>query len=211
MRISWGQYTSQKIVELRELGDGKDVLIGGMIGSVKLATTKQPSRNGHSRYANFDLEDPSGIIRCICWPEDYARLGELIKPETVVLVKGRIDARGREPNIIANKIYTMSEAEKEFTKQVIVKFRRGYHTEQDMKRTRDVLARYPGKTPVMLFLDTWDEPKNGAEDGPADSEKNRIPLRCIVTTPLKCLLLSRPETRPRGSPRKSGVPVSVRG
>jgi DNA polymerase III subunit alpha len=180
------QYTSQKVNELRDLGDGKDVLIGGMIGSVKLATTKQPSRNGHSRYANFDLEDPSGIVRCICWPEDYARLGEVIKPETVVLVKGRIDARGREPNIIANKIYTMAEAEKEFTKQVIVKFRRGYHTEQDMKRTRDVLARYPGKTPVMLFLDTWDEPKsNGNGNGHAPEESiSRTPLRCIVTTPM---------------------------
>jgi DNA polymerase-3 subunit alpha len=162
-----------------------------MIGSIKLATTKQPSRNGHSRYANFDLEDPSGIVRCICWPEDYARLGESIKSETVVLVKGRTDARGREPNIIANKIYTMAEAEKEFTRQVIVKFRRGYHTEQDMRRTRDILARYPGKTPVMLFLDTWEEPKesaaangNGNGNGHSEAEKARTGLRCIVTTPL---------------------------
>ncbi|HVJ66597.1 MAG TPA: OB-fold nucleic acid binding domain-containing protein, partial [Caulifigura sp.] len=185
-----GQFTSQKVSELRDLGDGKDVLIGGMIGSVKLATTKQPSRNGHSRYANFDLEDPSGIVRCICWPEDYARLGEIIKPETVVLVKGRVDSRGREPNIIANKIFTMAEAEKEFTKQVIVKFRRGYHTEEDMKRTRDVLARYPGKTPVMLFLDTWDEGKangNGNGNGHANGHEEssqRTALRCIVTTPM---------------------------
>jgi DNA polymerase III subunit alpha len=187
-----GQYSSQKVIELRDLGDGKEVLIGGMIGSVKLATTKQPSRNGHSRYANFDLEDSSGIIRCIAWPEDYARYGEVIKPETVVLVKGRIDSRGREPNIIANKIYTMAEAEKEFTKQVIVKFRRGYHTEQDMKRARDILTRYPGKTPVLLFLDTWDEPKtngnghaNGNGNGHAEhAEGGRTALRCIVTTPL---------------------------
>jgi len=184
-----GQYSSQKVKELHGLGDGKDVLIGGMIGAIKLATTKQPSRNGHSRYANFDLEDPTGIVRCICWPEDYARLGELIKTESVVLVKGRVDSRGREPNIIANKIYTMADAEKEFTKQVIVKFRRGYHTEQDMKRTRDVLGRYPGKTPVMLFLDTWEDAKsngngNGNGDGHDDGGAGRTALRCIVTTPM---------------------------
>ncbi|MBX3443194.1 MAG: DNA polymerase III subunit alpha [Planctomyces sp.] len=201
------QFTSQKVNQLRDLGDGKEVLVGGMISSVKLATTKQPSRNGNSRYANFDLEDPTGIVRCIAWPDDYSRQGELIRPESVVLVKGRIDARGREPNLIANKIFTMAEAEKEFTKQLIVKFRRGYHTELDLRRTRDVLARHPGKTPVVLFVDTWDESKsqgngNGNGNGASHSDGNgngahantpangradssaRIPLRAILSVPL---------------------------
>jgi DNA polymerase-3 subunit alpha len=186
-----GQFTSNKVNQLRDLGDGRDILIGGMISSVKLATTKQPSRNGNSRYANFDLEDSTGIVRCILWPDDYARQGELIKPEQIVIVKGRIDSRGREPNVIGNKVFTIADAEKEFTKQVILKFRRGYHTEQDMKRLRDILARFPGKTPVMLFLDTWDEAKaNGAANGNGHAEPNgesnghRTPLRCIVSTPM---------------------------
>src|SRR5690606_19084968 len=98
----------------------------------------------------------------------------------------------REPNVIVNKIFTIADAEKEFTKQVVVKFRRGYHTEQDMKRARDALARFPGKTPVILFVDTWEEPKtNGAasdlETSHSDSNGNgagRTPLRCILSTPL---------------------------
>jgi DNA polymerase-3 subunit alpha len=186
------QFTSQKVNQLRDLPDGKELLIGGMISSVKLATTKQPSRNSNSRYANFDLEDATGIVRCIIWPDDYARQAELIKPESVILVKGRTDSRGREPNVIVNKIFTIADAEKEFTKQVVVKFRRGYHTEQDMKRARDALARFPGKTPVILFVDTWEEPKtNGAasdlETSHSDSNGNgagRTPLRCILSTPL---------------------------
>ena len=155
-----GQYTSQKVIELRDLGDGKDVLIGGMIGVDQAGDDEEAQPQRPQPVRQLRSRRPQRHRPLHLWPEDYARLGEIIKPEAVVLVKGRIDARGREPNIIANKIYTMAEAEKEFTKQVIVKFRRGYHTEQDMKRTRDVLARYPGKTPVMLFLDTWDEPKS---------------------------------------------------
>jgi DNA polymerase-3 subunit alpha len=62
-----------------------------------------------------------------------------------------------------------------------------------MKRTRDILARYPGKTPVMLFLDTWDEPKlngngnehsNGNGNAHEDPSAARTSLRCIVTTPM---------------------------
>src|SRR5690606_31857827 len=100
---------------------------------------------GHSKYVNFDLEDPHGVVRCIMWPDDYAREGELVEAEAIVLVKGRIDARGREPNIIVNKIYTLDTAEKEFTRQIMLKLRRGYHGEDDLQRVRRVLGEHPGK------------------------------------------------------------------
>jgi DNA polymerase-3 subunit alpha len=155
-------YATHKVADLRELGDGAEVLIGGMIGSIKKSATKKPSRNGHSRYVNFDLEDDKGVVRCIMWPDDFAREGELVQSEAIVLVKGRIDARGREPNIICNKLYTLEAAAKEFTRQVMLKFRRGYHTDDDLQRVRSILAEFPGKTPVALAVDTWvDEPETG--------------------------------------------------
>jgi DNA polymerase-3 subunit alpha len=110
-----------------------------------------------------------------------------------VLVKGRTDARGREPNIIVNKLYTLDTAEKEFTRQVTVRFRRGYHTDSDLQRVRDVLGQFPGKTPVVLVVETWDEeapfgrdPQGSASAQAQTSEAappaNRI--RAILSTSL---------------------------
>ncbi len=180
-----------KVADLRDFDDGKEVLIAGMISSVKKAQTKKASRNGNSRYANFDLEDPSGVVRCIIWPDDYARDAEKVQPDNIVVIKGRIDSRGREPNIIVNKLMTLPEAEKAFTRQVTLKFLRGYHTEDDMKRVRDVLSRFPGKTPVVLVVDTWSETASPShqesESSPNDNDdgeqaKGLNRLRAIVAT-----------------------------
>ena len=127
-----------------------------MIASIKKATTKKPSRNGHSKYANFDFETPDGIVRCIMWPEEYSRFGLQIRTEAVGYVRGRVDRRGREPNLIVNKFLTLDEADREFTTQMALKFQRGLHTEQDMLRVREILKRYPGSTDVVLVVDSTD-------------------------------------------------------
>ena len=180
--------------DLRDLGDGKEVFIGGMIGAIKPAATKKPSRNGNSKYVNFDLEDSTGVVRCIMWPDDFANHGDKIKKDAIVLIRGRIDSKSREPNIIINKLLTLDQAEKEFTKRLLVKFSRGYHTEADMQRVRDALLRFPGKTPVVVVIDTWEE----AVDNPPVSNGNghtenghtatvvtpqRTALKCYLTVP----------------------------
>ncbi len=142
--------------ELGTLDDGTEVMIGGMISSIKPASTKKPSRNGHTKYANFDFEDSSAIVRCIIWPEDFAREGEKVKKDTIAIIKGRVDRRGREPNVIVNQLMTLDEAEKAFTSHVAIKFQRGVHTEADVSRTRDVLNRFPGKTNVYFLVESID-------------------------------------------------------
>jgi DNA polymerase-3 subunit alpha len=146
------------VKELAGVDEKAEIMLGGMVSSIKKASTKKPSRNGHSRYVNFDFETPDGMIRCIMWPEDYAKHGEAVKSEQVGYVRGRVDRRGREPNVIVNRLLTLDEAANEFTTQVAVKFRRGLHTEEDMLRVRQVLGRHPGGVDVVILVDTSDDP-----------------------------------------------------
>lgn len=210
-------YAQDTVQQLRDLPDGQEVLIAGMIGAIKKAQTKNPSRNGHSKYVNFDLEDPTGIIRCIMWPDDYALHGEKVVPEAIVIIRGRIDARGREPNIIVNKLFTLEDAAKEFTRQIALKFISGYHNEDDLRRVRDVLNRFPGKTPVLMVIETADpesappasvtlSPKQPGAAGPSaiaeddlddeDSTQDSVParrLRAVLTTSFQ--VSARPELK----------------
>ena len=189
------RHSTHKNVELGELEDKTDVTICGMVSSIKMAATKKPSRNGHTRYANFDFEDPSGIVRCIIWPEDYARQEELVKPEQILILKGRVDRRGREPNVIVNKLMTMEQADKEFTTNVAVKFQRGLHTVTDMERVRDIVKRYPGQTDLVLVVDSFDtpaeqasEPENGNGTATAVATKTGTGrrIRHVLSTPNDC-------------------------
>ena len=54
----------------------------------------------------FDLEDMSGILRTICWPEQFERFGEQLRPEAVLVVRGTLDKRpgSEEANLIVNEL-----------------------------------------------------------------------------------------------------------
>lgn len=208
------RYAANRNAELAELEDGVQVTVGGMISSIKLATAKKSSRNGLNRYANFDLEDSSGVIRCIAWPEDYARYEELIRTENVIIVAGKVDRRSREPNLVVNRIYTLDQADKEFTAQVAIKFEKGLHSGDDVHRVRSVVSRFPGSTEVILIVDSFAENlrsgealngnghivsrghENGSGRGDSDESSEESPvsrLRYILTTGNECKVNISPE------------------
>jgi DNA polymerase-3 subunit alpha len=150
-------YSTHTSADLATLGDGADVRLGGMISAIKRTNTKKPSRNGHTRYANFDFEDVRGTVRCIMWPEDYARLGEHVKPEAICFIEGRVDRRGREPNVVVNALITLDEASRKFTDQVAVKFQRGLHGDGEIDRVGEILRRHPGRCDVVIVIESFDD------------------------------------------------------
>jgi DNA polymerase-3 subunit alpha len=148
------KYASHRTPDLKDIKEGErpEVLIGGMISAIKKATTKKGGK-----YANFDFEDDSGSVRCIIWPEQFAKYGELVKAEQIGFVQGKVEVRGSEPNLIVDRILTVDEAEQEFTQHLAIQFRRGLHTPDDMVRVRETLRRFPGKTDVVVVIDSADE------------------------------------------------------
>jgi DNA polymerase-3 subunit alpha len=150
-------YSTHATPDLQALNDGAEVRLGGMISAIKRTNTKKPSRNGHTRYANFDFEDVKGSVRCIMWPEDFAKFGEQVKTETICFLEAKVDRRGREPNLIVHNLITMDEADKRFTDQVAIKFQRGLHGPDDIDRVRALLRRYPGRCGVAVVVESFDE------------------------------------------------------
>ena len=74
-------------------------------------------------------------------------------------LRGKVDKRNREPNVIVDAMWTQEEVEKEFTRQVAIKFQRGLHDAKIVNRVRDILQKYPGKSEVTIVVDTTDEAK----------------------------------------------------
>jgi len=181
------RYAKTKTRDLADLEDGENVTVTGMVGAIKIATSKKSNANGQNRYANFDLEDPTGIVRCIAWPADYARYELLIKPESIIVVQGRVDRRGREPNLIVNRMFSLDDADREFTTQVAIKFEQGIHTRTDVETVHRVIQKHPGSTGVILVVDSTD-PADASDD--ASSR-----LRYILTTSASCEVSVSPDFR----------------
>ena len=135
------------------------VVVGGLVAALKLSNTKQ-ARPGstHTRYAMFDLEDIDGLVRTICWPEEYARLGEWIEPDAVVVVMGSIDRRAgsEETNLVVNDLVPIAEAGSRPVKNLTVKLIDPRHDTTTLDQLADLFRRHPGATPVRLVLELAD-------------------------------------------------------
>ncbi len=135
--------------------DRAEVTVGGMLGSIRIAHTKNPKAGQPSKYANFDLEDMKGAVRCILWPKSFAICGERVQPDAVVLIKGKIDKRGGgdEVNLIVDSMTPVDDLEGQHTHGLRVHLKEDVHDANLIKGVRDIVRGYPGNHELHLAMD----------------------------------------------------------
>ena len=152
------QFTSHTTNKLIDIPDRGEVILGGMISSIKEAHTRNPKPGQPSKYANFDLEDVEGSVRCIMWPRQYAEFGHLIVPDDIVIIKGVVDRRGGgdECNMIINELVPLSQIEDRYTTGMIVRLQESTHGMQMIPKLREVTRAYPGRRKLQLLVQLAD-------------------------------------------------------
>ncbi len=147
-------YCSHTAVQAAKLAHRTEVMLGGMISSVKLAHTKNPRPGSPTRYAMFDLEDTEGAMRCILWPEPFQHYGEKVKPDSIVAVLGAVDKRGGgdEANLIVNELIPLEELPSRYTSAIVLRLREDVHGVKGLEQLYEVLRGYPGTCPLQLVI-----------------------------------------------------------
>lgn len=92
------------LAELEEEGDGKEVLVGGVVTGWRPITTK----SGASM-AGMRLEDRTGSVEVVVFPRLYAKVAVAYHPERVAVVKGRIQEEDRGRKILASQLRWLGE------------------------------------------------------------------------------------------------------
>ncbi len=153
-QASLQRFCKQTTASLKTLKDRQEVVLGGMIGSIKHALTRNPKPGKSSKYANFDLEDVQGNVRCILWPDGFEQIGHLVQPDAVLLVRGAIDRRGGgdEINLIVNDLIPLDEAENRFNSGLRIRLDESQHDSQAIGYLREILRGYPGKSAVWMTV-----------------------------------------------------------
>jgi DNA polymerase-3 subunit alpha len=153
-----------------------------MIAAIKFSHTKNP-RPGqvNTKYAMWDLEDMAGIMRCILWPEDFAKHGHLVEADKILAVRGVIDKRpgSEEANFIVNELIPVDTLESRYTKGIIVRVDEQKHGEQGLEGLFEILRCYPGTRDVQLVLSLADRSRvvcasDGVKVEPGSELRRRI-------------------------------------
>ncbi len=152
-------YCSHTTTDAAALARGSDVILGGMIGSIKFSHTRNPRPGSNvTRYAMFDLEDTAGSMRSIIWPEEFARYEPLVKSEAIVVLRGTIDKRtgSDEANVIVNELVPIAEAASRFTRGVVIRLDESRHALGSLDKLHEILRAYPGNCELQISISLAD-------------------------------------------------------
>ena len=148
------QFCTHTTADIPKVPERGEVLLGGMLSAIKFAHTKKPRPGSTAtKYANFDLEDTAGTIRCIIWPEDFAKHEQLVQADAVLVVRGAIDRRGGdEANLIVNDLIPFDELDKRYTSGLIICLDDAHGDADTLKKVHEIVRGYPGQGELQVHL-----------------------------------------------------------
>ncbi|MCC7290886.1 MAG: DNA polymerase III subunit alpha [Phycisphaerales bacterium] len=108
-----------RIAELARYGDGVEVVIGGMISTLRTVITKS-GRNPGSRMGVLTIEDLSGRIEAILFPDDLTKFRPLLAPDTIVFLVAEVDRRRETPSLRVSNVVPREEAVSTFAHGLVL-------------------------------------------------------------------------------------------
>ena len=147
-------YCSHTTTSLTDVPHREEVILGGMISAIKFAHIRKVRPGSTAtKYANFDLEDMHGAIRCILWPDDFLKCGEFVQPDAIVLAQGVVDRRGGdEANLIVNELTPLDQLDARYTRGVVIRIDQQRHGNEILPKVREIVRGYPGSRDLELLL-----------------------------------------------------------
>jgi DNA polymerase-3 subunit alpha len=127
----------------------KDVRLAGIVGSLKPLKTKKDER-----MATFVLEDLTGKIEVVSFPESFARSGAYLREGQLVWVKGKFMGEEDTRRISLTQAMPLVEAFEKQAKRVVVRIFLPGLEEATLAELKTILDGYEGKCPVVFELET---------------------------------------------------------
>lgn len=138
-------FTRVTTANLSEQRDGAEVTLGGVIAKLKVTTTKK----GNERMAIVTFEDFFGSVEVLIFPKVFPLVEIQLKPDAVVLVRGKISLREDRPRLMADEVIPLEDALKVRVHGIRIQLA------QEMERPaleqlKTTLLSSPGRVPVEL-------------------------------------------------------------
>jgi DNA polymerase-3 subunit alpha len=147
--------TDSTFAALAEIHDGGSVSVAGIVQKVG----KKFTRKGELMFV-LEMEDLEATCEVIVFPQTAEKVGELIAPDKVLCIRGRVDKKEDTPKLVAMEI-----AEPDYgvlDNPVRLRLPAPDCTPKLVAELKGVLLDYPGTRPVFLHLMSGD-PENQKE------------------------------------------------
>lgn len=144
------RFATHTVECLPKMEANQEVLLGGMLVQTRFMNTKRPGRNGHSRYVRCKLEDFTGQVECMMWPDEFVRFKDEFADDRIVFVKGIVEHKADQPSLVLTRILDLETARKELTKGLVLTLALAEHSTEVVEQLGRELRRYSGSCPVYI-------------------------------------------------------------
>jgi DNA polymerase-3 subunit alpha len=146
-------YSTYNSSKLAEAGQGKQIVIGGMITKVRYTLTKT-GRNAGSKMAYFTLEDLQGQADVVMFPDTLNKFGGLLVADSIVFVKGKLDYRREKPNILAVELIDLESVREKLAAKIRIRLDAKDVTREKVASIKSICSHHRGKSPVYVAIKT---------------------------------------------------------
>ncbi len=140
---------SHNISDLSEKDFDREIRVAGVIATMKPLKTKKDER-----MATFLLEDMSGRIDVVAFPECYGRHQAYIREGLLVWAKGKFMGEGESKRLSLTQIMPLTEALEKQAKRMVVRIFLPGLEDSVIAELKSLLDKYEGRCPVYFELET---------------------------------------------------------
>jgi DNA polymerase III subunit alpha len=131
------------------LKDKTAVKVAGVIETLKIKRTKRGEK-----MALLTLEDQSGSIEVVVFPDAFERYSPLLKSDEPLLITGTAEVDDSTAKIISQEINTLENAKQGAIKLIEMALPRAAINREILEEIKDILFRYPGGSLVQFRVNT---------------------------------------------------------
>ncbi|MBI5968334.1 MAG: DNA polymerase III subunit alpha [Deltaproteobacteria bacterium] len=132
---------------LREMADGQEAIIGGVVNALKEINTKRGDR-----MAFVTLEDLNGMVEVIIFSELYKNSSLFLKSEDPIFIKGKVDVGEDSVKVIASEVFPFDQAMNKLATSVHLRVRSEGLGREDLVALKEIFQDCRGDCPAYLHL-----------------------------------------------------------
>ena len=129
-----------------------DTSIGGIVAAVRPLKTRKGDR-----MAVFTLEDASGSVEIVVFPEAFTRAGQLIEVGALVLVRGKLERDDETTRILASEVASIETVHERIAREVSIHLRKPADRLM-LEALGEIFSRHRGDRKICFEVETGEAP-----------------------------------------------------
>ena len=114
-------WCSERIASLKDVKDGKEIVVGGLLSSVRITVVRN-GRSAGKKMAILTLQDRVGKVDCVIFSDAYQRCAHLLQQDNVVVVVGKVDRSRGELQLLIDRVTELKDASLFLAKRIELTF-----------------------------------------------------------------------------------------